>query len=493
MSNYDYPPSEHIRQYEPFEPNSHLYVRGDCLYEGKKYPCEFEVAYTLTGQIYIVCYLGRQYDELFSIPLHQPPMKMKIYVPKNTSIEVDFSGVDLRNGHIINVKQAISTRNSEPPIFIADSYTVKVTDRWTLRNTPRLDTSFEIINMFGIIDKETAIFNLGKSRTLTLNLVTQPTKGSTDIENSTLSIPRNCIPIGWKVDDVAELWCSCISITTGTDIRWIKKLDHTKQAITRTFVYRQNIVRNLRTEGVFRTHYPSFWVDETVHEFVSAAFSDAWNRKLSVKAAQDYARLMWHFVEYRLITNRAEDQARLISTTVEELLTLWEKHTGNIPSPVVSSDEAVLIWSDIESNYLENLRAITGITDKDRLEALKSRLKTFYTEEILRLGFGKRLKKFFALGKNDTAWFKTHVPKSRLDSFVSTRNKIAHEGKFPSEDSNELFEYYYDMLMILPLMFFSIFGYRGDYFDVAKNYRRVKASRLAQQKSQETDQDTPSD
>ena len=74
MSGYDYPPSEHIRRYEPFEPNSHYYVRGDCLYEGEKYPCDFEVAYTLGGLIYIISYIDDQnYHELFSNSVREQP------------------------------------------------------------------------------------------------------------------------------------------------------------------------------------------------------------------------------------------------------------------------------------------------------------------------------------------------------------------------------------------------------------------------------------
>ena len=74
MSNYDYPPSEYIRRYEPFEPNSHYYVSGACLYKGEKYLCDFEVAYTLSGQIYVVCYIvGEGYHELFFTPMREQP------------------------------------------------------------------------------------------------------------------------------------------------------------------------------------------------------------------------------------------------------------------------------------------------------------------------------------------------------------------------------------------------------------------------------------
>jgi hypothetical protein len=179
---------------------------------------------------------------------------------------------------------------------------------------------------------------------------------------------------------------------------------------------------------------------------------------------------MWHFVEYRLITNRVEDQARLITTTVEELLTRWEEHTGNTATAVVTEAEAKLMWDDLEQNWLPNLESPLGSLTKQRRIDIKSRLQTSLLEEIVRPGFGKRLKLMLAQGQNDEAWIKNHA-KHRVNSFVTTRNKIAHEGRFPTEDTDELFNYYYDMLMVLPLLVFSIFGYRGAYVDLAREYR----------------------
>ena len=412
--------------------------------------------------------------------------------PKETSLEVDFSGVDLRNHWIVNIEQALSIRHpsllgNEPSVFIAESYTVKSTGMRT-RSKKRLGYAFfDIINAFKSVSSEEVVdFNIGKSKNLTLNLREQA-RYATDIRNSTLSVPPDCIPIGWAADDVADLWCGCISIAAGIDVRWISKLVYEESATIKTLVERPNIKRNLHNDGVLTTPN-AIWMNETVHEFVSIVFASAWDKSLSVEAARDYARIMWHFVEYRLITNEIEDQARLISTTVEELLTLWEEHTGNAPKGTISAAEADTLWNQLDATLLNNLKTLLPASKSDQRSRIKRRLKRFLIQDMVDANFEEGLRNLFNFRKNDKEkeWFKNNV-ESRLEDFIDTRNKIAHEGRFPSKDSDKLSKYYSNMLMILPLIFFSIFSYTGSYVDLTEVYRRVNANRPVNQPSDETE------
>lgn len=493
MKYYDYPPSEQMKKHEPFEINSHYYVRGNCLFEDKRYPCDFEVAYNLDGRIYVVCYMGSQnLNELFGIPIRDD-MPWKMYVPKEESIEVNFTGRDLRYGMKVVVDRAISIRSGmgfsdDAPLFIANSFTVIQTDRYVLENNPPSESvDFEIVNVsspFSMIGEQQFSFDTGDGKLVYLKPAPKIEKTETG-ENAILSIPRTSVPIGWSFEDFADLWCATISLATGRDIRWIVKNTHTRNFMAWKFRRRSNIVRNTTTYGILTNRY-DFWSEGRVLELVLNVFLTVRKRRVSVEAARNYSEIMWHFVQYRLITNRAQDQARLISTVVEELVTLWEKHGGKQVLGVVSQDESRAMWAYLDANWPPAFVNTLGKLSKQRNSDIKNRLKTSISEEIARPGFGKRLKTMLRSGQTDTAWFKLHA-QQRLDDFVTTRNKIAHEGRFQTDETDELFDYYYNMLMVLPLLIFSIFGYSGAYVDLSAEYREYRTRKLAARRFQESD------
>lgn len=513
MRSYDYPPSQQIRRYEPFEPNSHFHVRGKCHFEGKKYPCDFEVAYTLDGEIWVVCYLDSQAQlELFGIP-DRGEMPWKMYTPKQERIQVDFSGIDLRSRLLVRVNQAISISNGmgfsdRAPEFVANSFELIQQDEDVPYNNPPPSThsiDFELLNVasfpkyassdlipfYGFsyhqppfnrpifASSEPIPFNVGGKHLVYLKPALLADNQSVSTENSILRIPLESIPIGWSAEDIADIWCSAISIATGRDIRWIVKRTHTKRVIKQKFKRRSNIIRNRSTYGLITNQY-IFWLDDAIFKFIASIFDSIRRKKVTPSALRDYSRIMWHFVEYRLITNRTEDQARLITTTVEELLTRWEDHTRTTPKAVVSETEAEQLWSDLQEKWLPTLNKISETLTTQRQHALKSRLETSFLVEIVRPGFRKRLKNMLELGQNDQAWIKKHA-KSRIEAFVETRNKIAHTGRFPTEDTDELFDYYFNMLMVLPLLIFTIFGYQGTYIDLSQQYREFHARKKARE------------
>jgi hypothetical protein len=256
MRFYDYPPSQQLRQYEPFEPNSHFYVRGKCHLDSKKYPCDFEVAYTLDGEIYVICYLGSTaLHELFGIPM-QNEMPWKMYAPKEERILVDFSGIDLRSGLKVRVNQAVSLQNGislsawlndRAPIFVANSFELTQTDKDVLYNNPPPSDSidFELLNVASssIFHYTTPIeIKIGRSHVLYLKPAQQSDNKSSSVENSVLMIPRKSIPLGWSAEDIADIWCAAISVATGRDIRWIVKHTHTSRAITQNSSVAQTLL-----------------------------------------------------------------------------------------------------------------------------------------------------------------------------------------------------------------------------------------------------------
>ncbi len=472
MRYYDYPPSEQIKQFEQFEPNSHFYARGKCIFQGHAYPCEFEVAYTLKGDVYVILYASLDdINEIFGIEI-DGGLPWKTYVSKQEAVNACFVGRELRNGYGIRIENAVSIRgwnglDDQAPMFQAKGYSVKV-NLGTFRHVSKQGVAeFEITNISAPdawTNGQTVTIPIGSGVSLNLRMALRLSG-----ENSILSVSPSDVPVGMTAQDVADTWCTAASFALGTDVRWIVMRYFSESKVVSTFRSRNNIIRDSSTYKMLPVRF-DFWSDPLFNGFSACLFDSVRTSKVSIEALRDYLYVMRRFVEYRLITQRIEDQARLISTTVEEFVRLWEQHTGFVPSAVITSDGAKELWKKLNDDSLAKSIEMIGIKSRQERNALITRLETAFLKEIVRPGFNKRLKNMLKKGQNSEAWVKEHAVK-RLNGFVDTRNRIAHDGEFQSKETEELLDYYYQMIMIIPLLVFSIFGYSDKYEDLSSKYR----------------------
>jgi hypothetical protein len=466
MQRYDYPPSGYIKKFEPFEPNSHFYVRGNCHFEGKKYRCEFEVAYTLNGNIYIVAYFKhRVLLELFGIPVSETSNSISFFVSKKQSICVDFSGKDARYGLQVQVSKAISISSGmgapeRPTVFTAEKFTLVLKDPYVLENHPLTSDffEFELVN----VSNPLGLFNdyeFASDPPLRLRFPKENEK-----ENAILIVPRQAVPASWDADVIADMWCSAITLATGIDVNWILKYSRTPRSIICQYKRRSTIVRHRKTYGVIAAN--PFWEqDKNLHVFVSKIFEQIQSGAITMEAAREYSRIMRLFVEYQLISNRAETHARLLTTTVEELVGHWERFNKQVVKSAVTSADADKIWGHLQPFIEKSFPA-------ENRDKIKERLATACKQEIVRPSFKKRLLNIFDEGKNSEEWIKK-CAESKIKDFVDTRNKIVHEGRFSDKNSGKILQHYYNMIMILPLLIFSVFGYDGQFIDLGEKYKKI--------------------
>lgn len=416
---YDFPPSSHMKKLEPFETNTHFYVQGTCTYREKEYNCDFEVAYRQRGEIRIIVYLSvLDHISIFNVPISRDegPSFINSSTPHNVPVNMSFSGTSLRDGIQVSIPNAVSISSGfdlvhSPQHFVADTYEVHVrSDHVEAHEKDHIQ--FDLLN---VIDNEfpAGFFTefpilLEDDKKITLR---------SDISgNITMSIPLDAFPAGYKQEEVAQIICAAFSLATGRDIQAISKITSTDEGYSIVYYARPSVIQE--TTYAIVAEIPQFWRSARVASLVSCMFKTMGTQQLSADSIIYIANIVWYSVRHRIISNRAEDQARLIVTSVEELLHVWEKGSGKRK----------------------------GSTYKERLENL------------------------FKNVNNSTEWAKTNADQ-RISSFVTIRNNITHEGSFPEFEEMTVFEQYLQVVMMMPLLFFAIIGYDGPYNDLEQRYR----------------------
>lgn len=484
MGSYEYPPSSHLLNHGPIEPKSHFFVQGVAHFDDSDVDCEFEVAYTQNCHIMIILYIKfEQFQDLYmtksvngadvSYSLDAGPIRNSTIrklsgkaVQSNSNIEVeDCSLLNLGFGEM-------------PLVFRANR--LKVINTVPYATEHSVGSTFEIMGL----DIPTKFLNVydfsvgDNGEHISIEPIAVGMERDYDNQAiAKLVIPSNAVVTGWTDDQVASLWCAMMSLALGQDIRWINSsLLNSETEVVTTWVRHSQVFGQQKINRLIPS-FPYDLSDKRLAKFIKSIFASISRGDVSATAASDYIEAVHRYVQYQMITTQGLDQARLITTSIEELVNKWQQHSGLPFEPLVTEVElaALLLRADDDMKAWFSDIITTGTAEESNLskrrKALRGKVKSYLKNELVRSSFEDRLKVLFR-ENTSTPWFTAHV-KSRLSPFVVTRNYVVHGGGFPTERTKEWYWYYYNMLMILPLIVFALFRYNGAYIDLIQEWAHI--------------------
>lgn len=440
-TSYDYPPSKLIKQYGQVLDDSHYFAKGHIGEGDEAVQCEFEVAYTQDCKLIIICYT-QDYIDFSDIEL--PAKIVGKGLRKDISYGEDYEErITLENIRLIDdikeiwgeyglVTKIMALRAERVLINYGNSRAIN----W-LENTKWQDinsdmgyryaiTGLSMPQMYKTEEENNETQFAGLSLTCnfdSFNIEIESVQGMTEYANDPngeLTVDGGYFPSNWTPDDIATVFCALFSLAIGKDIQWLKRhvgiidVDYDYQGVSfqdlwssKRSVFGQRSCHAFIIDG--QTNLSKEHIEKRLQEFLQITISTAF--QISKDDVLSYIDVIRHFIEYQIITDRHEDQARLIVTAVEELLANWLIN-NNLSTKGTFRERLNLFFSS--SNHIVSIANASNFDDK-------------------------------------------------ISGFIKTRNKIAHEGRFSKSSVTDIEAEYQNMLLILPMMIFKIFGYQSTY------------------------------
>ena len=489
---YDYPPSKHVLRYGLIEEGSHFYCKGVAFFENsrlRKMKCMFEVAYSQECEVIVVCYFNL------------PSISMTARWFENCTKIV---GRDVLSGRNIAAKINYNKRWTQSPIGASEltmtyqascykvfwpSYRLSNEDSkpypphfeiasfefpsWLDPNDKNFDEESNATIPFLIDDNMNIIFKLlFKHRIEQLEYSSQAT--------GRLAVPDNNLPKEWSAPRMADVWCALMSIATGKDIQWSSWFI----PLTRTdYQERTWFTRNIKPNTEFHAYifrgYGFLTKNdvEVFQSFIQRCFKIIMAGLLSEVEGHNYVRIIREYVDYCTIRTSAEGKARLISTLTENLMLVWEENEGLKPAQLMSRGERNKLEELVGQTLKEKSHEFLDDENISNFDLISEKLSNFIHLEIRDVTLVNRMRFFFSENGID---FSSNIIDKRVIAFKDTRNSIAHSGWFShlSPNDNDKLIYfcgnkdhgwqheYENMLMLIPLMIFTIFRYSGEYQDM---------------------------
>lgn len=494
---YEYPPSKHIRAFAPLDDTSHVHASGRVEFDDIEVPCTFEAVYTHNCEVVVAIYLDSSaYREVFFKKTQQ-----------EGSVTYSIGGKPLRNTHFRRLTGVDSYLQREvsiedgylrslggtesPTIFIANKMLIIDTRESTLENQERHHA--HLFYLTGI-DFDTAfvhqqVFPIGDNpQQLTLERIYRHERRFDNDTLVRLIVPNVVLPNGWSPYQIADLWCALVSLAIGRDVRWTCVENANDERIAILWKHRTNVLGLNRFQGLISL---VFFESESaqVIEFIKRCFAAVQKGKITPVFAETITPIIRNYVSYRLIQQRSVDTARLVTTSVEELLFYWEKTRGLLP-PIIDEDEKLAILTGIDTDALTTLIK-TAITSPTKLEPklgerrrdVHARIRRYLKKELAFPMAEDKIRILFRESSITDEWFDSHVQR-RLDPFRVTRNAVVHNGSFPDENPRVNTWYFYNALMIFPLIIFALFGYDGFYIDLMEYWKdAIEPPQLSEKES----------
>lgn len=478
MVMYEYPPSRHMQSFAPFDQDSHYFASGQAEFDELKVECDFEVIYTHNCEPIVALYLkSKDAMELFWRKHIEEKGNthhtMGGPIPHPTFTRL--SGIDKRFGYEIIVENGHlqSLGGSEiPPTFAAN--TIYRIDR---RSTITKNYSYKEHFVFELtgIDFETDFlyelqFPISDEKTpLTLQVIYKQVRLYDNQPLVRLLIPKNSVPDQWDSESLADLWCAFVSLAIGRDVRWVEMENPTDESITVKWQYRNNVFGTRSFTGLIST-LPLRLDSEPTTEFLRRCFAKVQSGEITSELASKYTLAIRHYITYRMLRHRPEDEARLIGTTVEELLTIWEVSQNIQTETHATFEEANGLWKAMQQAAYNHINTFPN--DNQRRRKIKDRLSYLVRQELPRFRFEDRLERYFEhviLGMPE-GWYEANVSIG-LPYFVTTRDHVVHTGRFQTEEPKIKNWHYFNLLMMLPLMVFALFHFDEEFIDLREYWQ----------------------
>jgi len=473
MANYEYPPSQHILKYGPINPSSHFFAKGSAIFEsGQTVDCEFEVAYTHEGRIIVALYLdtrdifdtfGTKQSEGYTVFADRPLPNQRIISLKGVSTVHD-STIEMTDCYLLSMGTIIGM-DGYPQIFEAQAFTV------TSDMPPAVNDEFQIIGIdlsnrfYNIIEFDIGFPHKLKIEPIELESIrTYPNQPL-----AKLTIPSSTIANNSTSEHIANLWCALISICTGRDVQWVNKTTIASHTTTsKIWVSRPSSYSFKKTIAVLDgSQFESSVIDQRVLHLVKVSFENITKGNLSLAILERLVDASHKWVHYQLQMRSGYDRARLISTYTEAfILELIEAAELTLPE-ILNAEEInklsqALKTSSIVKDNVTSSNAHYKTSSKRQKEVIGKLSNTI--RRINESSLEAKTRLVFKNSLLDDKWVATHV-NPRIESFVNTRNTIAHSGKYPDQERKILQWHYFNLVMMIPLIIFAQLGYDGDYDD----------------------------
>lgn len=295
---------------------------------------------------------------------------------------------------------------------------------------------------------------------------------------------------GYDDIDIANLWCALMSLALGKDVQWTSYFEPHKNAhrLRRMQIWQSKQLEAephlLSPIDLSRLIGGNDWENNNIKEFIVQCFRTVLKGNIRVEEARSYTNVLRHYANYRLLPASSEEgHARLISTLTEELLWQWEKHRNlNRQRKIMDRGERNKLVEILVSTMKHKAHSFLNEENAQKLDAVVDSVESLVRSQVRSSKFINRLKNLFIT-------YDIPIDEKldmRLQAFVETRDSIAHTGLFahdnpditnPTQLSDE--EKYAisheidNNLMMIPLMIFAIFGYKGKYYDFLEHKENV--------------------
>lgn len=471
---YDYPPSQNILKNGPIDDDSHFVCDSILTITGVPINCHFEVAYNSNCRIVLILYLTREsFSELFeNIIVGKDGITRVISTEVKIKQIEEIVGIDRVNGATISVQECFfqSIGNSrDSAVFSANRLIARFKSNsinsqenkparfeFDLAGVDFYPSNFPFLLLKEIFPTLPA-FEFAKIPLNQLKYPNQPT--------ASLNFPSNSIPEMWTAEQVSTFWCALTSIAFGKDIEWLSYTEINEIVVTKTWTRRNRPQGNNSFQGLI-SYYSSPMEIGLTQDFVCQCMQIMAAKTESLQFWNELAQLLRNYVRYRVSNTRSVDESRLICSTVDEFLSLWEA-ANNINLRKVSLQiEPKTLLSVVNALVIPKINE-QKIDDAAK-KRIRDRVRDYFKKVIYEANFLDRLVNFFTVTSEglESSEAASQNLQSRLNRFVSTRNHTIHTGQFPTEDPKVQLWYHTNAQMMLPLMLVALFQWKGKYIDL---------------------------
>jgi hypothetical protein len=504
---YDFPPSDAIRELGDIVPGSHFLVDGkQIMIDKQEIECHFEVGYTKIGMIVAIAYfrlspgLPTYFDTADAIQ-HTEAITLEGRSRYWDSLNVKVEGlIALRIwSEFLTHSYKISYYAKRFEIT-ADEAPTPTSFHFSIANFPRIQprkshtTETLEAERQSVTHERTPILQVPIANTTlaTIEQMRDPEDLTYPLEPTCrLSIRQESIPPAWTAEQVADCVCCFLSLAMGCDIQWINWEIPTgmESRIQPRKVWVSRKIRQGRFYGYVLDTRPLYGgVLRTIQDFLAQSLISLFRKRYDEIA--EYTKLLMLYIDFANVDSGSETmQGRLLTTLAEELYYTWER----IEKIEKASDR--LTWKPEMSRLIESLEESvrqkgtiileqreteTETEFKQRLRRLEGRIAPILRNHVNEKTFEAGLCRLFGHYHYRVEMTDQSGLYMNIKAFVESRNSLVHSGclahKNPESEKAKLVnlgsyeehaaQYEYEnIIMMLPMMFAAIMGYRGQYIN----------------------------